>query len=345
MRRALVVAVLAAAIVLVGGAAGASAGGASGARSAAVAPPVGSIAVNGINLLPRVFTTYELAILPQRTVSVVWGGVTHTESGPLISDLMTFLGWQPNASCRHDVLRWWILAANAKGETALVTRGEIDPLFGNRPAILSISEDGKFLTHVGPRLVVPGDQTAGRAITAVNQLTVGRAPAQLAQAGCDDKGAVASAPALGTVMVNGDVSKPGTVTFAQLQGLAQTTQIVNFLNGNTPVTATEIGPVLQSVVLQAEPKFDTNCKNDQQRFYIAATGSDGYTSILSWGDIDSSLGARNSLISLNENGNSLAATGPRVTSPGDVRGGRYVSGSVILTVIRAKPTIALKNKC
>jgi hypothetical protein len=41
-------------------------------------------------------------------------------------------------------------------------RGEVDSGFGNRPAILSISGDGKFLTGVGPRLIVPGDAGSAR---------------------------------------------------------------------------------------------------------------------------------------------------------------------------------------
>jgi hypothetical protein len=321
-----------------------SASGASGTakRNQAVAAPVGSILVSGAIPLPRTFATYELAAIPQRTVSVVYGGVTHTESGPLISDVMTFLGWQPTASCRNDVLRWWILASNAKGQAALVTRGEIDPLFGNRPAILSISEDGKFLTHVGPRLIVPGDSTDIRAIRSVNQLTIGRATSQLPQTGCDDKGALASAPATGSVVINGDVSSGSTQSFAQLQAMTpQTTQTVSFLNGANPVTATELGPLLQQVLMSAQPKFNSKCPTDKMQFYIEATGSDGYTSLLSWGDIDPAAGNRVPALSVSENGASLSAAGPRVLAPGDVRGGRYVSGTVALTLVRAKPKVAL----
>src|SRR6476469_975263 len=129
---------------------------------------------------------WELAILPQRTGTVTFQEngktVTHTEQGPYLSDALTFTGWQPIAACRNDVLRWWVMASNAKGQSALVTRGEIDPGFGNRQAILSISEDCRFRSaKSGPRLIVPGDATSGRAIRNVNQVTVGRAVSQLPQ--------------------------------------------------------------------------------------------------------------------------------------------------------------------
>jgi len=342
MRRVLVLLSLLTASALVCGIGGASGAPETAKRGQALAAPLGSILVSGEIPDPRTFETYELAAIPQRTVSVVYGGVTHTESGPLISDVMTFLGWSPSATCRNDVLRWWILASNAKGQSALVTRGEIDPGFGNRPAILSISEDGRFLTHVGPRLIVPGDATDIRAIRKVNQLTIGRATSQLPQAGCDDKGALASAPAPGSVVINGDVASGSTQSFPQLQGLTpQVTQTVSFLNGANPVTNTEAGPLLQQVLMSAQPKFNSKCPTDRMQFYIEATGSDGYTSLLSWGDIDPSAGNRAPALSLTENGASLSAVGPRVLAPGDVRGGRYVSGTVALTLVRAKPQVAL----
>src|SRR5262245_50427865 len=130
MRRVLVLLSLLTASALVCGIGGASGALETAKRGQALAAPLGSILVSGEIPDPRTFETYELAAIPQRTVSVVYGGVTHTESGPLISDVMTFLGWSPSGACRNDVLRWWILASNAKGQSALVTRGEIDPGFG-----------------------------------------------------------------------------------------------------------------------------------------------------------------------------------------------------------------------
>ena len=50
------------------------------------------------------------------------------------------------------------------------------------------------------------------------------------------------------------------------------------------------------------------------------------------------------LLSVNEN-NVALTTGPRVLAPGDVRGGRYVSGTLILTVVRAKPLVSERKGC
>jgi hypothetical protein len=63
---------------------------------------------------------------------------------------------------------WWILASNAKGATALVTRGEIDPGFGN--------------------VLAPGDVRGGRFVSGTVALTVLRAkPAVLRYSGDDGR--------------------------------------------------------------------------------------------------------------------------------------------------------------
>jgi hypothetical protein len=133
-----------------------------------------------------------------------------------------------------------------------------------------------------------------------------------------------SARRIGRLIVNGDVANPTAYSFAQLQAMPQATQTVSFLSGSTPTTNTEVGPLLSSILGAAQPKFKNTCRNDKLHFYVAITGSDGYTSILSYGEIDSSLGNRNPIVSLSENGTSLVSVGPRVLQNGDVKGGRGV---------------------
>ena len=274
---------------------------------------------NGTVPNPLALHPWELAVLPQRTITVTFQEqgktVTHTEQGPYLADALTFAGWQPIAACRNDVLRWWIVASNTKGQTALVTRGEIDPGFGNRQAILSISEDGKFLAaRSGPRLIVPGDATSGRAIANVNQITVGRAASQLAQTGCDDIGKVASPPPAGRCWSTATSRARSTLTTAQLQQLGIRSMNVSFLNGANPVTASEQGPLLEDVIRMAKPKINNKCPNDALRFYIQASATDGYSSLLSWGDISAAYGNRVPLLSVNENGVALTG-GPACWRP------------------------------
>ncbi|HEX4518239.1 MAG TPA: hypothetical protein VH063_01535 [Gaiellaceae bacterium] len=278
--------------------------------------------------------TSELAALPQQTVTVSINGTPTTEQGPSLSALLTFAGVQYSSACKNDELRYWIQATDAKAEAVTLTAGELDPGFGNRPAILSISENGKFLTSKGARLVVPNDSGA-RDLQSIRVITVGRAPAQIADPpSCATSGAV-STPPVGSLMINGDVSSPTTYTFAQLQAMPQASQTVSFLSGTTPTTLSETGPSIWSLVLAAKPKFLACDKNDELRFVVEVTSSqDGYAALMSLAELDPTLNNTMSLASLVENGASQASQGPRSTVPGDVKGGRYVSGAAVITVLR-----------
>jgi hypothetical protein len=328
-----------AAALVVGGA-----GAAYGRQSSNSIVP--TIKVNTTSGTLLTLKTSELSVLPQQSVTITLNGVSTVEQGPTLASLLTLAGVQYNAACRNDELRWWIEATASNGQAATLTAGEIDPLFGNRPAILSISENGQFLTSRGPTLIVPNDPAGKRNLKGVSVITVGRAPAQLFNSStCSPTVAMSATPTPGTLVINGDVSSPQTLSFAQLQAVQpQLSQTVSFLNGATPVTNTESGPTLASVIALAKPKFLACDPTDNLRFYVAVTsGIDGYTALVSWAELDPSINGINQLLSLAENGASQSSVGPRNTVPGDVRGGRYVSGGAVITVFRAPTEVRIPS--
>jgi hypothetical protein len=320
--------------------------GAAYGRQASTNPIVPSVTINtatGQTLMT--LKTSELSVVPEQTVTVPVKGVPTVEKGPSLQALLTFAGVSYNAACRNDELRWWIEVSSSTGAAVVLTAGEIDPLFGNRPAILSINEGGQFLTDSGPKLIVPND-SGQRNIPKVSVITVGRAPAQLASTtpACSPTVALSSAPPAGSIQVNGAVSAPATFSYSQLQAMPQASQTVSFLNGATPVSNTESGPTLASVVAAAKPKYLACDPTDRLRFYAAVTSSiDGYTALVSFPEFDPSLNNVQQLLSLVENGSSLATVGPRNTVPGDVRGGRYVSGGAVVTVFRAPTEVPIPS--
>jgi hypothetical protein len=315
--------------------------GAGAASGAAIVP---SVTVNGPALAaPITLKTSELAALPQQTLTVTIGGKTVTESGPSVASLLTYAGIAYNATCKNDELRYWIEATNNKGAAAVFTAGEADPGFGNKTTILSIDDNGQFLTGTGPRLVMANDVSGARDLQQVRTITVGRAIAQLPAAGCATTGAT-TAPTPGSVVINGDVANPTTLTWAQLQAMTQTQANVSFLQGTTPQTHTESGPLLDSIVAAAKPKFLACDPTDDLRFYVEITsGEDGYTATMSYAEFAQSLDANGSLLSLIEDGKSQQAVGPRSTAPGDVKGGRYVSGVAVITIFRAPTQIPIPS--
>ena len=142
--------------------------------------------------------------------------------------------------------------------------------------------------------------------------------------------AVAQAPAA-SFQVTGDVNAPSTQTVADLAKLPQHKVRVKFLSGKVE-RHTYRGRYLYDVVNQAQPDFDPDIKNDKLRFYVAATGSDGYAAIVPWGEIDPDFAGRKVLLAVSEDGRSLAADGPRLVVPRDRHGGRYVSNVVSIRV-------------
>ena len=329
----------------------------------AIAAPTITVADSpGNGLIPfptTTFTTTQLESLTQQTDTVTIGGASTTESGPLLSAVLAAAGFTPIAGCKNDDLHYWVEASSLNGSSAEISDGELDPMFGNNPAILSIHENGGALAV--PRLVVPDDKTDARDVEDVFNITIGRAPQQLTASGsatgCTPPSFVppvtippvtATNPA-GSVIVNGALSSPTTVTFAQLQGLPpfglvgdlpQVSQTDTFKQGTKTKVETEVGPTLYSVVNPLGPQFAD--ANDDLNFYVEATSSeDGSSALVSWAEIAANRNANPDLLSVVDGGQSALTedTGPRLTAPGDVAGGRYDFGVQVVTVFRA-PTAA-----
>ncbi len=115
----------------------------------------------------------------------------------------------------------------------------------------------------------------------------------------------------------------------------QHTQTVTFQSGAGPQSHTYTGPTLYDVLQAAKPTFRSDVKNDALRYAAVIHASDGYESVLSWGEIDPGFAGTEALLAVTQDGVSLAKEGPRLTAPGDTKGGRYVSGVTAVTLVRA----------
>jgi hypothetical protein len=136
--------------------------------------------------------------------------------------------------------------------------------------------------------------------------------------------------------VTGAVTSPTTYSLAGLQGLPAVTQTDTLLAGNSAQTHIYTGATLWGVLNASGIVVNAN-KNDVLNRYVLATGSDGYKVVLSLGELSPNFGNRPDLAAYSEwvNGTPtlLGSDGfARVTAPGDVKGGRYVSNLVDLDV-------------
>lgn len=134
----------------------------------------------------------------------------------------------------------------------------------------------------------------------------------------------------GTIALTGAVESPSTLTAQQLAGMPQQTVQVSFGSGKGPEQHSETGVSL-AALLPADALATTDRKNDQLAFGVLAIGDDGYAAAVSHGEVSADFGNRGLLVARTEDGKALDR--PRLVVPGDVKGGRYVSGLVELRVV------------
>jgi hypothetical protein len=142
------------------------------------------------------------------------------------------------AATKNALLRVTVKVSGRAGHPVAIVLGEVDPNFGNHPALIALSEDGKSLPR-GPELVFPGDHGTRRTVAAVSDLTVSVAN-PMVPAGVQP----------GSLVVS-DGHRVVTLTAQQIARLPMRTLTVTFLAGTAPQTDTETGPTLAAVLRAA----------------------------------------------------------------------------------------------
>jgi hypothetical protein len=268
------------------------------AQAAPAAAAPAPVQVSGAVATPAGYTAADLAALPQVSYPLNQPGGTVT--GVDLRDLVLRAGPLLSETAKNPQLRV-LLTVTARGRDVPFALGELDPDFGNHPAVLAVA-DGRV------RLVVPGDRTPARTLRDVTGVRVAVSDAGPAT------------PAAGSVVVS-DGHRTATVSAQQLSRLPARTLTVDFQSGTGSQTHTERGPALTAVLAVAGMPVRAGTG-------VVAVGSDGYGAAVTLGEYY--FGGRTLLLSTAEDGAALAQ--PRLITPGDVKGGRYVSGVVALTV-------------
>jgi molybdate transport system substrate-binding protein len=141
--------------------------------------------------------------------------------------------------------------------------------------------------------------------------------------------------------VDGQVLNPLHVTVDDLgNNYSSQTLDVTYQSGEQTVSAAFTGVSLWQVISAAQPNLNADINNDRLSTFIVVTGSDGYQAVISWGEIDPEYGGQPILVAYEQNGEPIADEQGlmRLVVPGDVRGGRYVSGIVNIS-LRDAPTV------
>ncbi|CAN7750781.1 molybdopterin-binding oxidoreductase [Pseudorhodoferax sp. LjRoot39] len=150
-----------------------------------------------------------------------------------------------------------------------------------------------------------------------------------------------------TVRIDGALDRPASLGSAALGERPAITQNVAFTSGSGTQQRSYVGADLWSLLSDMGIQTTPGARNDQLNRYVLATGADGYRTVFALGELSPTLGNKGSMLAyLEKNGDGTTTAigsedGPfRVTAPGDVRGGRYVSQLVRLDVRPSGSTAA-----
>ncbi|WP_407541842.1 molybdopterin-dependent oxidoreductase (plasmid) [Deinococcus radiomollis] len=139
------------------------------------------------------------------------------------------------------------------------------------------------------------------------------------------------------ITLGGQLTAPRSFVLADLQALPGHEVSLTYMAAGKSVTHTFKGVLLSDLLTAARPAFDPRVRNASLTWYVLAQGADGYAALFSLGEIDPGFGNRGVLLAYAQDGQPLPASDGAVqlVVPGDLKGGRYVSSLVRLTVLPA----------
>jgi hypothetical protein len=263
-------------------------------------PHPAAVRVTGAVTTPASYTAAQLSALTPTTVAGRHGSVTGVALGDLVTAAVPVLPTGKNTQ-----LRVTVTVSGSGGRSVAFALGELDPSFGNHPALLVA---GRHDTG----LVVPADRNRSRSIDDIRLVSISVTNAS-----------TPTGVAPGSLLVTSG-RRQAAVSARTLARLPQHLLTVTFLAGTAAQAHTERGPTLAAVLRAA--RMPTGATTT-----VAGVGDDGYVAAVS--PAEASVGGRPLLVSTVEDGVALAE--PRLVPAGDVKGGRYVSGLLELLVSRS----------
>lgn len=136
------------------------------------------------------------------------------------------------------------------------------------------------------------------------------------------------------ISIDGAVEHARSLTLAALKRAPATTETVSLTTGKGVLTGSYTGVLLWTLLQQAVIRSTPGIKNDILRRTVVVTGSDGYQTVLSVGEIDPKFGGDRALIAYARGGKALSHDRgfARLIVPTDKSAGRAVFGIASITV-------------
>lgn len=264
-----------------------------------------AVTVRGAVAAPASYDRAALAALPKTTLpdERKHGRRAHSITGVPVLDLVQ-AAMPVLPATKNAALSVVLTVSGAGHRREAIALGELDPGFGDHPALLVAGRGG-------PTLEFPGDRDHRRDIAAVSTIDVAVVAPDIPKQ-----------QSAGSVVVI-DGRHRTVLTAHTLARLPERTLQVSFLSGTAAQTHVETGPSLDAVLRLAHVRPGRTTA-------VAAVGSDAYVAAVT--PAEARTGGRPLLLSTAEDG--VALPQPRLVTDGDVKGGRYVSDVVALVVTR-----------
>lgn len=298
------------------------------ATAAAFGHPSTSFQLTGLVNHPGIFALSDLQALPKVSITTTTTPLgQHTFGGTLLYNLLQQAGIKTDSTRKNDILRKAVLVTGTDGYGAAIALGEIIPRFANKQIILAYEEDGKQLPQADgfARLIVPGDAFAGRYISNVAQITVvspGLVPTPR------------SGGSSNAFYLDGQVMQPTKYDLAALKAMTTTQVTIQGAGENGQASSTSYSGVLLNDLLTKAGTILDKKKNGFLRLGVVAVGSDGYSVLVTGGEIAPKFGNIQVLVAYSANGQPLSNDGfARLVVPGDQAMGRFVSNLIELQVV------------
>jgi len=137
-----------------------------------------------------------------------------------------------------------------------------------------------------------------------------------------------------SISISGAVEHPQSMSVAALKREPATTEAISLMTGRGVLAARYTGVLLWTLLQEAVIKSTPGVKNDILRHSIVVTARDGYTVVLSVGEIDPKFGGDRAMIAYAKDGKLLSKDRgfARLIVPTDKSAGRAVFGIASITI-------------
>ncbi|MFY9740638.1 MAG: carboxypeptidase regulatory-like domain-containing protein [Candidatus Sulfotelmatobacter sp.] len=281
------------------------------------------LAADGLTLTPALLPRYPSAM-----------GLPNIKTGLLCAILLTYISLYAQQPTQVPVT---IHVTDQSGAVVAHAQIRIAPAMENLEAKLETDSHGQFSINLSPgsyslSVSAPGFKKESlRVEVGAGEPRAGLVISVVLQVAAQDGMVVSSADAL---LLSSDQHHASAVSPADFRALPHVTLKVH--NGHTNADETYSGVPLATLLARIDAPMGSDLRAKAMTSYLVATGSDGYSVVLSVAEVDPGFRDSQAIVADSRDGQPLGKNGPfQLIVPGDKRPARWVHNLVSITLQHA----------